>query len=117
MKQQAWLLACAMTAVFGMGGCHRADDDSSLAGAVATTTVPVATPPAAVATPVDATFDQMDTNQDGSLTPDELAATDALKQHFTDADTNGDGKLSAEEVGNYRSKNLATPPTIAPSSS
>lgn len=115
MKHQALLLGCAITALLGAGGCHRNDDDSSRTGTAATTTVPVATP-ASDGTAGTVTFDQMDKNHDGSLTPDELADSDPLKQHFTDVDTNGDGKLAADEVGNYRAKNASTPPAAAPSS-
>lgn len=41
-------------------------------------------------------FEQLDTNGDGSLTMDEFEAP--AKERFAAADTNGDGALSAEEL-------------------
>lgn len=47
-------------------------------------------------------FATMDKNQDGSVTQDELTATDMLHQHFSVADADGDGKLSEAEVSKHR---------------
>ena len=62
----------------------------------------------------DATFDAMDQNHDGSLTPDEIPAGDPLKQDFKAADSNGDGKLSPDEVSKYRGSAASTPPPASP---
>jgi hypothetical protein len=76
---------------------------------VDTTTAPpadaTATPPADTTTPAPATdatagltFEQMDKNADGGITPDELAPTDMLYEHFAAADADGNGQLSADEI-------------------
>lgn len=48
------------------------------------------------ADPVPPSFSELDTNSDGTLSAEELAAGDAVR--FARADTNGDGELSAEEL-------------------
>ena len=42
------------------------------------------------------TFEQLDTNADGKITPEEMEARAAAR--FAEADANGDGKLTAEEL-------------------
>ncbi len=49
-----------------------------------------------------ASFSQMDKNQDGSITRDELSSTDSISSNFSSADTNGDGKLSETEFNAAR---------------
>jgi Ca2+-binding EF-hand superfamily protein len=51
----------------------------------------------------DEMFARLDTNKDGSLTPDELAKrgerfAQFAQRHFQHADTNGDGAISKDEV-------------------
>ncbi len=48
------------------------------------------------------TFAEMDTNQDGGITMDELSPDQMLHQHFGKADANGDGMLSEQEVAQHR---------------
>jgi EF hand domain-containing protein len=43
-------------------------------------------------------FDDMDTNNDGALSRDELSDTSALRQNFSTADKDGNGTLSRAEV-------------------
>ncbi|WP_171120814.1 MULTISPECIES: EF-hand domain-containing protein [unclassified Ruegeria] len=42
------------------------------------------------------TFEELDANNDGQVTPEEMQAH--RSQRFLDADTNGDGQLSVEEI-------------------
>lgn len=65
---------------------------------------PMPPPPGTVPVDSGATFADMDTNKDGGLTLDELAATEMLHQHFAAADTDGDGRLSALEVDAHRAQ-------------
>ena len=67
----------------------------------APTTAPATTPPTTTA---DATtpFDDMDMNNDGSLSRDELPATSPLLQDFSTADKDGNGTLSRAEVDAQR---------------
>ena len=58
------------------------------------------------------TFEQMDKNHDGGITPDELSPTEMLYEHFSAADTDGNGQLSADEIVKHRADMAAatTPP-------
>ncbi|MEI9890833.1 MAG: EF-hand domain-containing protein [Caulobacteraceae bacterium] len=47
---------------------------------------------------VEASFKQMDTNKDGSISKDEWTAAGRREQGFTRFDTNGDGKITLEEM-------------------
>lgn len=47
-------------------------------------------------------FADMDANQDGSISKDELTADQMLYEHFDTADADGDGMLTEEEVTQHR---------------
>lgn len=49
----------------------------------------------------EAHFQQLDTNQDGRLTQQEVAQNPEISKAFSDLDENGDGQLSAEEFSKY----------------
>lgn len=53
-------------------------------------------------------FADMDKNHDGSLTRDELSASEMLSQHFSTADADSDGKLSEAEVSKHRADMAAS---------
>ena len=122
------LLALLAPVIAVLPACNRspptADD---MAAPPATTTPPAETAPAATpydTTPAPATdtatttpspstaagndtsagltFEQMDKNHDGGITPDELSPTEMLYEHFSAADTDGDGQLSADEIVKHR---------------
>lgn len=46
--------------------------------------------------PMQMSFEELDADKDGKLTPEEMAAHHAAR--FAEADTDGDGKLSADEM-------------------
>lgn len=123
--KHATLLALLVPAMALASACHRGDtaaDDTTTppADTAATDTAPVDTttppadattaPPADTTTPAPATgdgsaeltFEQMDKNGDGGISPDELATTDMLYEHFAAADTDGNGQLSADEIVKHR---------------
>lgn len=120
-----WLLAVAMSTTMLLGACNRDRDDAAATPVDATPPAepaPMATEPAPMpaepapmpapaAAPMDSgmSFADMDKNKDGSLTHDELADTEMLHQHFSEADTNGDGKLSSAEVDKHRADMAAMP--------
>jgi hypothetical protein len=114
------ILACAVSAALAVSACHRDEaDEADHAAVVAPAPAPapaasVPSPAAVIASTapvVDSglTFDQMDGNHDGFITPDELHDNEMLKAHFTAADTNGDGKLSPDEVTKHRADMAAKP--------
>jgi hypothetical protein len=111
MKTKLSIFACATAAALGLSGCNSDNgNDQSPASVDATaSTASAATETSAMSLPADTTpagggmsFDQMDRNHDGSVTPDEVPDDDPLKQHFNDADINHDGKLSPQEFNAYR---------------
>jgi len=57
-------------------------------------------PPRAPQTPeqVEASFKQMDTNKDGSISKEEWTAAGRREQGFTRFDANGDGKITLDEM-------------------
>ena len=59
-------------------------------------------------TGTELTFEQMDKNGDGGISPDELATTDSLYQEFAAADADGNGQLSADEIVKHRA-DMAAP--------
>ena len=59
------------------------------------------------------TFEQLDADKDGSLTPDELRGDDLLRRNFRQADTNHDGKLSRNEVDAFRGANAGVATDVA----
>ena len=113
------MLAMAVSATLFVSGCDRDRD----AAPAASTDVPAPVEPAPVdpaPAPVPAptpppmadsgmTFAEMDKNADGGITPDELADSEMLHQHFTTAETDGDGKLSQAEVDKHRADMAAAP--------
>ncbi len=121
------LLACALAV---LTGCNRSvpDDDTAkpaadAAPAAATTPTPdpYANTPApdadvpAATTSADGndtsaglTFEQMDKNQDGGITPDELSSTEMLYEHFAAADADGNAQLSADEIVTHRANMAAS---------
>jgi hypothetical protein len=83
-------------------------DDTTAPAADATTAA--ATDTAAPATDASAqmTFEDMDKNGDGGVSPDELPPTDMLYGHFAAADADGNGMLSADEIIKHRA-DMAAP--------
>jgi hypothetical protein len=113
--KHATMLALLVPAMALVSACNRdttADDMATPPADTApvdTTTAPpadaTATPPADTTTPAPATdatagltFEQMDKNADGGITPDELAPTDMLYEHFAAADADGNNQLSADVI-------------------
>ncbi|MFC5577847.1 hypothetical protein ACFPOA_07485 [Lysobacter niabensis] len=82
-------------------GTNTAATDTTSATDTAPTTVAPATTTMADAT---TSFDDMDINNDGSLSQDELSDTHPLRQAFTVVDSDGNGTLSRSEVDSYRDK-------------
>jgi hypothetical protein len=128
--KHATMLALLVPAMALVSACNRDNTADDMAtppadtAPVDTTTAPpadaTATPPADTTTPAPATdatagltFEQMDKNADGGITPDELAPTDMLYEHFAAADADGNGQLSADEIVKHDAAMAApaTPPT------
>ena len=120
-KNNLLMLAVALSTTMFMGACNR--DVGAPPPAADTTTpaepapmpaepAPMPAEPApapAAATDSGMSFADMDKNKDGGITLDELADTEMLHQHFTEADTNSDGKLSEAEVDKHRADMAAAP--------
>jgi hypothetical protein len=118
------LLVPAMAMVSACNRHNDADDmaappaattpaDDTAAPAVEDTTAPAAdTAAPAPATDASAgmTFEDMDKNGDGGISPDELPPTDMLYGHFAAADADGNGMLSADEIIKHRA-DMAAPAT------
>jgi hypothetical protein len=116
------LLVPAMAMVSACNRHNDADDmaappaattpaDDTAAPAVEDTTAPAAdTAAPAPATDASAgmTFEDMDKNGDGGISPDELPPTDMLYGHFAAADADGNGMLSADEIIKHRA-DMAAP--------
>ncbi|KGK58371.1 hypothetical protein NC00_07195 [Xanthomonas cannabis pv. phaseoli] len=47
-------------------------------------------------------FDSLDSDADGSLTPAEAGADPILRENFAGFDSNGDGRLSRDEFASYQ---------------
>ena len=125
------LLALLAPAVTLLPACNRTPPADDTAAPPAATTAPAATAPAAdpyATSPAPAadanlpattaagndtsagmTFEQMDKNQDGGITPDELSSTEMLYEHFSVADADGNGQLSADEIVKHRADMAAAP--------
>ena len=116
------MLAVALSGTLLLGACNRTPDTTPAADATPppaepappTDTMPEAPAPiepAPAATPTDSglSFADMDKNKDGGVTQDELADTEMLHQHFSQADSDGDGKLSQAEVDKHRADMAAAP--------
>ena len=67
-------------------------------------TAPV--PPATTTADATTSFDDMDTNNDGSISQDELPDTSSLRQNFSMADKDGNGSLSRAEVDAQRANTM-----------
>jgi hypothetical protein len=116
------LLVPAMAMVSACNRDNDADDmaappaattpaDDTAAPAVDDTTASAAdTAAPAPATDASAgmTFEDMDKNGDGGVSPDELAPSDMLYGHFAAADADGNGMLSADEIIKHRA-DMAAP--------
>ena len=78
-------------------------------GTVGTTGIePAAPTPPATTADATTSFDDMDTNNDGSISQDELSDTSPLRKNFSTADKDGNGTLSRAEVDAQR--NAMPPP-------
>lgn len=115
MKQKTlpMLVVVLATAVFAVA-CQRTEEAPAADPSAATEPTPApATEPyaPAPAEPADSgmSFEEMDKNNDGGITKDELADTEMLSQHFAAADKDGDGKLSQSEVDAHRAEMAAQP--------
>jgi hypothetical protein len=78
-----------------------ATDATGTTGTTSTTgTEPASPTSTSPTTMADATtsFDDMDTNNDGSISRDELSDTSSLRKNFSSADKDGNGSLSRAEV-------------------
>jgi hypothetical protein len=116
------MLAVALSTTMLLGACNRERNGTPPPAADTTTPAEPAPMPAepapapaepapapAAATDSGMSFADMDKNKDGGITLDELADTEMLHQHFSEADTNGDGKLSQAEVDKHRADMAAAP--------
>ena len=121
-KNNLLILAVALSTTMLLGACNRGSDQTPPPAADTTTPAEPAPMPAepapmpaepapapASATDSGMSFADMDANKDGGITLDELADTEMLHQHFSEADTNSDGKLSQAEVDKHRADMAATP--------
>ena len=101
------LFALMVPGIAVLAACDRdTDDDMAPAATDAAPAVETAPPVADVppeGTDMDAmAFADMDMNQDGGISMDELTADQMLHQHFAVADADGDGMLSEAEVAKHR---------------
>jgi hypothetical protein len=85
-------------------------DDTAAPAADATTapTADTAAPAPATDASAGMTFEDLDKNGDGGISPDELPPTDLLYGHFAAADADGNGMLSADEIIKHRA-DMAAP--------
>ena len=125
------MLVLLVPAMALVSACHRDNTSDDMAAPPAATTPPADTAPADTTTPPPAdattappadtvtpapatdasagmTFEQMDKNGDGGISPDELAPSDMLYEHFAAADADGNGMLSADEIVKHRA-DMAAP--------
>jgi hypothetical protein len=119
------ILVLLVPAMAMVSACNRDNDADDMAAppaattpagdtaapAVDDTTAPTAdTAAPAPATDASAgmTFEDMDKNGDGGISPDELPPTDMLYGHFAAADADGNGMLSADEIIKHRA-DMAAP--------
>lgn len=125
------MLVLLVPAMALASACHRDNTADDMAAPPAATTPPADTAPADTTTPPPAdattappadtvtpapatdasagmTFEQMDKNGDGGISPDELAPSDMLYEHFAAADADGNGMLSADEIVKHRA-DMAAP--------
>lgn len=105
------MLGLALSGTLLMTSCKRdaepvADVPAPAEPAPAPAPEPAPAPPMADS---GMSFADMDKNKDGGVTTDELADTEMLHHHFTQADTDGDGKLSEAEVDKHRADMAAMP--------
>lgn len=113
------LFALLMPGVAMLAACNPTPDadDAAMAPSADATNDPPAVdtmpadpmPPMPDMTGDERTFAQMDANQDGGITQDELSPGDMLHEHFSVADANGDGMLSEDEVAQHRADMAAAP--------
>ena len=108
------ILAVALSTTMLLGACNRDRDETpppADAAAMPAEPAPMPAEPAPMPAAMDSgmSFADMDANKDGGIALDELADTEMLHQHFTEADTNSDGKLSQAEVDKHRADMAAMP--------
>jgi hypothetical protein len=102
------------TSLAACAGTPESDTDAAAAGAQPTSVSGMeaaASATASPAQPIDSgqSLAEMDKNKDGSLTQDELAENEMLRQHFTQADKDGNGSLSQAEVDAHRTEMAGKP--------
>lgn len=115
------MLAVALSTAFLVAACDRDREPEPAPSADTTMPAEPAPAPEPVPAPEPATmpapapvdsglaFADMDKNKDGGITHDELADSEMLHQHFSQADTDADGKLSPAEVDKHRADMAAAP--------
>lgn len=64
----------------------------------------------------DRIISDLDTNEDGVISAEELEAAGLFSQKIAEADTDGDGSVSREELETYVAENPPPPPPLPPSS-
>ncbi len=99
INKHAVLLAVLIPGSALFAGCNDRDADDTVAPVATTTPAPADSTPAMG---TEMSFAEMDKNQDGGVTHDEMSDADMLHQHFSVADTNADGKLSEAEIIKHR---------------
>lgn len=110
----AFALAATLSAPLAFAQSQTPTTDASAQSSTTTDTSaqqPTTSNDASAATsgdPAKKSWNDVDVNQDGSLSKDEAAAIPALGQVFDKADANADGSLSADEYKAYVDKSQGT---------
>ena len=65
---------------------------------------------AALANDALLTFEEMDRNSNGYITPNEAKASEDIAEHFKRIDSDGDGNINITEFQAYMGRDRMTPP-------
>ncbi len=119
INKHAVLLAVLIPGLAVLAGCNSRDADDVVAPVTTTTPaepMPADSMPAATMPDQDMaamgnemSFANMDKNNDGGVTHDEMSDADMLHQQFSVADANGDNTLSEAEIMKHRADMAAAP--------